>query len=221
MKSLITTITLLVLATQIQAQLITPSTWCIHDLAMQIDSTGKTYTQITLYNNDIALIDTNQNNLIKVEALISGNDTIKPAGYASDYNYFEHTLRNTYVSYRIDTTIDLSTITGLVLRRAMPGCGLALMEKIVTNQLCNERNPFSMKEIPVYKFQIQPNPCHEYIRITAQEDIELEVAILNETGQIVLEKNTFTNSLLSTAHLPRGIYFLYINKEKANKILFE
>jgi len=72
-----------------------------------------------------------------------------------------------------------------------------------------------------FSVSIFPNPVEDFLEIKLKDfdEINAEIKIHNQLGNIFLEKKLNTSQLIiSTNHLSKGIYFLKIETEKGSII---
>ncbi len=199
--------------------------WCINSIDSAIDINGQHYMFFDIYNNDTAL-DSGYY-YTAIEALISGNDTIRPNYYP--YSYFSFTNSDTTETYRIDTVIAQNLISGLLLRKGMPGCGMSIMEAIKVSKLCKEQNSLGIDEIQLSDMNVYPNPANSYVNIIFKngnrQKNNCHIELKNTLGQGVyatdvnLVSSPFVQ--IDISKFTKGIYILTINHTLTQKIVIQ
>lgn len=92
----------------------------------------------------------------------------------------------------------------------------------VTNQdtaRVNEEQVVTGLNSPISEsVRVYPNPAHDFIYITVNEDQPLHLIMSDAIGQIHLQKNYIPGNALDVSNIPPGIYLLYLyyNRELVN-----
>jgi endoglucanase len=90
--------------------------------------------------------------------------------------------------------------------------------QVFENQIVTGPNSSLSGSVRVY-----PNPAHNYIYISTNENHPLYLRILDALGQIKLQRNYISGEAVNVSAIPAGIYFLYIydnrNLLSINKII--
>lgn len=76
------------------------------------------------------------------------------------------------------------------------------------------QNALSIKDESFTNFQISPNPAIDQLKISNIENADL--TLLNNEGSIVMNTKINNETNLDVSHLPKGIYFLKIQKGNEN-----
>ena len=202
-----------------QYQTLNAAYWCINSMQQLTDTNGVQYTEVSLYNNDVAL-DSGLD-WIGIEALFSGSDTIKPFGLNEHLLIRNYGITDSLITYRIDTTIAMSAITGILLRRSRYGCGTMILESIFVNNNCESDSPLGSLPVKKNTITLFPNPTDGLLFIKGDQVEKVQLKVISVDGRIMMNESMMINSFINLSLLSKGIYYLHINDQFAQKIILK
>ncbi len=209
MKKIIITLSFTLVANILIAQNFISNLWCVDNFRTEIDSvTLQPYTVFTLNNNDTTIDTTISWDYVAIKSVISNNDTINLPNNNSNHKF---AISNTYIELRFDTLITLP-ITGVIISRGIPSCGMFWLEDVVITQFCEGLSfPLSIKdELIKSNFNIFPNPAENFIEISTligQDDV---LKIYNINGQLIFNKKINAKTKLDVSYFKKGVYLFNI-----------
>lgn len=84
----------------------------------------------------------------------------------------------------------------------------------ISNSVPYYQNALSIEDESFANFQISPNPAIDQLKISNIGNADL--TLLNNEGSIVINTKTNYETTIDVSHLPKGIYFLKIQKDSEN-----